>query len=224
MRTIESYLRQVGEALPQDLVTISEPVKPSQFEVTALLQHLENAGKYPLLLFENPLNLHGEKSVFRLATNIYATRQRCALALDLDPADWKLGLSLEYARREDKLIKPVIISKSEAPVKQNVKSGNNVDLRELPIVRHHEMDGGPYIDMTVAMRDPDQGFYNASFHRTQYKEPQKLGIHLSPRHNWTVRPKERGEKSSHPGRYHCEPSSCFLSGCPECGPVWCQRL
>jgi len=60
MRTIESYLRQVGEALPQDLVTISEPVKPSQFEVTALLQHLENAGKFPLLLFENPLNLHGK--------------------------------------------------------------------------------------------------------------------------------------------------------------------
>jgi len=67
-----------------------------------------------------------------------------------------------------------------------VKSGNNADLRDLPIVRHHEMDGGPYIDMTVAMRDPDQGFYNASFHRTQYKEPQKLGIHLSPRHNWTI--------------------------------------
>ncbi len=186
MRTIESYLQQVREALPQDLVTVSEPVKPSQFEVTALLQHLENAGKFPLLLFENPLNLKGEKSAFRLATNIYATRRRCALALDLDPTDWKLGLSLEYARREDKLIEPVIISKGDAPVKQNVKIGSNVDLRELPIVRHHEMDGGPYIDMTVAMRDPDQGFYNASFHRTQYKEPQKLGIHLSPRHNWTV--------------------------------------
>jgi UbiD family decarboxylase len=186
MRTIESYLQQVREALPQDLVTVREPVKPSQFEVTALLQHLENAGKFPLLLFENPLNMNGGKSAFRLATNIYATRRRCALALDLDPTDWKLGLSLEYARREDKLIEPVIISKGDAPVKQNVKIGSNVDLRELPIVRHHEMDGGPYIDMTVAMRDPDQGFYNASFHRTQYKEPQKLGIHLSPRHNWTV--------------------------------------
>jgi 2,5-furandicarboxylate decarboxylase 1 len=186
MRTIESYLRQVREALPQDLVTINEAVRPSQFEVTALLQHLENAGKFPLLLFENPLNLHGEKSAFRLATNIYATRQRCALALDLDPADWKLGLSLEYARREDRLIKPVIVGKSEAPVKQNVRIGGNADLGELPIVRHHEMDGGPYIDMTVAMRDPDGGFYNASFHRTQYKEPRKLGIHLSPRHNWTI--------------------------------------
>ncbi len=194
MRTIDSYIRQVVEALPQDLVTINKPVKPSQFEVTALLQHLENAGKFPLLLFENPLNLHGEKSAFRLATNIYATRQRCALALDLDPSDWKLGLSLEYARREDKLIKPVIVEKGEAPVKQNVKRGEKVDLRELPIVRHHEMDGGPYIDMAVAMRDPDQGFYNASFHRTQYKGPQKLGIHLSPRHNWTILRKneERG--------------------------------
>jgi UbiD family decarboxylase len=186
MRTIESYLRQVREALPQDLVTISKPVRPSQFEVTALLQHLENAGKFPLLLFDNPLNLNGGKSAFRLATNIYASRQRCALALDLDPADWKLGLSLEYARRENRLIKPLIIGKGEAPVKQNIRIGDKVDLRELPIVRHHEMDGGPYIDMAVAMRDPDQGFYNTSFQRTQYKEPRKLGIHLSPRHNWTI--------------------------------------
>jgi len=70
MKTIESYLRMLGEALPRDLVTISKPVKPWQFEVTALLQHLENAGKFPLLLFENPLNLNGKKSAFRLATNI----------------------------------------------------------------------------------------------------------------------------------------------------------
>ena len=67
-------------------------------------------------------------------------------------------------------------------------------MREFPIVRHHEMDGGPYIDMTVVAKDPDQGFYNVAFHRNQYKGPQRLGIHMSPRHNWTIFRKNEQKK------------------------------
>jgi UbiD family decarboxylase len=185
-KDVLSFLRALGEVLPDDLVTINKTVNPADFEVTALLQHLEDAGKYPALLFEKPINLKGEVSEFKLATNIYATRQRCALALDLDPGEWKLGLSLEYARREETLVEPVVIDRKDAPVKQCVKRGADVDLRELPVVRHHEMDGGPYIDMACAVRDPEQGFYNISFHRNEYKGPQRVGIHMSPRHNWTV--------------------------------------
>ncbi|MDE3078331.1 MAG: UbiD family decarboxylase, partial [Chloroflexota bacterium] len=64
--------------------------------------------------------------------------------------------------------------------------GDDVDLRRFPIVRHHRMDGGPYIDMTLAMRDPDSGAYNVAFLRTQFKGPRKLGLHMSPRHNWQI--------------------------------------
>jgi 2,5-furandicarboxylate decarboxylase 1 len=185
-KDLQSYLRSLAEALPADLVTVDKPVNPARFDVTALLKHLELQGRYPVLLFENAKDLNGERSEFPLLSNVFATRQRCALALDLDPSQWRLELSLEYARREDKLIPPEIVEKERAPVKQVVKSGTEVDLRKLPIVRHHEMDGGPYVDMAVVMRDPDEGFYNASFHRTQYKGPQKLGILLGPRHNWTI--------------------------------------
>jgi hypothetical protein len=73
-----------------------------------------------------------------------------------------------------------------APVKQVIKTGDAVDLRELPIVRHHGMDPAPYIDMTPVMRDPDKGQYNVAFLRTMYKGPRKLGIHMSPRHNWQI--------------------------------------
>jgi len=36
------------------------------------------------------------------------------------------------------------------------------------------------------MRDPDTGAYNVAFLRNQYKGPRKVGIHMSPRHNWQV--------------------------------------
>ena len=67
-----------------------------------------------------------------------------------------------------------------------VKVGDQVDLRELPIVRHHRMDPAPYIDMAPIMRDPEMGHYNIAFLRMMYKGPRKLGIHMSPRHNWQM--------------------------------------
>jgi len=183
---IRKYLRDMEDKLPHDLITIPREINPAAFEVTALLEHLERENLFPALLFEKPLNLKGEVAQFKLITNVFATRKRCAVALGLPPEKWKLELSLEYARREANPLKPVIISPSEAPVKEVIKTGISVDLREFPIVRHHEMDGGPYIDMTVVSKDPDEGFYNMAFLRNQYKGPTKLGIHMSPRHNWTI--------------------------------------
>jgi UbiD family decarboxylase len=193
-KNIHEFLHSLTAKLPHDLVTITKPVNPANFDVTAILQHLEDSELFPLTLFEKPLNLKGEISAFPLATNVFATRQRCALALGMDPEQWKLDLSLEYAKREGSARPPVILAPDRAPVKEVVKTGSDVDLREFPIVRHHGMDGGPYIDMTAVFKDPDQGFYNVAFHRNQYKAPQRLGIHMSPRHNWTIHRKNEAKK------------------------------
>jgi UbiD family decarboxylase len=57
------------------------------------------------------------------------------------------------------------------------------------------MDPAPYVDMTPIMRDPDSGAYNVAYLRMMYKGPRKLGLHMSPRHNWQITRKfeERGE-------------------------------
>ena len=185
-KNIHTYLQDVAKRLPEDIITVSKPVNPANFDVSAILKHLELSGLFPMLLFENARNLKGKPSSFKLATNVFATRQRCALALGMEPEKWKLDLSMEYAKREVNHCNPQVITPGAAPVKEVIKTGKAVDLREFPIVRHHEMDGGPYIDMTVVAKDPDQGFYNIAFLRNQYKGPRKLGIHMSPRHNWTI--------------------------------------
>src|SRR5207302_11218421 len=121
--------------------------------------------------------------------------QRCAVAMGLPPQEFGLELALEYARREELHLEPTIVPKSEAPAKEIVQLGDDADLRHFPIIRHHRMDGGPYIDMSPVMRDPDSGAYNAAFLRMQYKGPRKLGLHMSPRHSWQIARKyeERGQ-------------------------------
>src|SRR5919201_5896234 len=120
---LRDFLENLQERLPYDFVRVERPVSPKQFEVTALLQHLENQKKFPVLFFEKPLDLNGKPSAFPLLSNVFATRQRCALSLGMKPSDGELPLSLEYARREELLIPPITLPASEAPVKEIVKRG-----------------------------------------------------------------------------------------------------
>lgn len=186
MERLTDYVELLKKTHPHEVVTVEEPVNPAAFEVTAVLRHLELAGKYPLVCFTRPLDLHGEVSRFPLVTNVFASRERCALALGLSPDRAKLPLSLEYAAREKNRLAVEAVPAAAAPVKEKVYRGERADLRMFPIVAHHEMDLGPYMDMIPIMRDPVTGGYNACFQRTQYKGPRKLGLHMSPRHNWEI--------------------------------------
>jgi UbiD family decarboxylase len=209
-KSLGAFLHELAARLPCDLVRVEKAVSPADFEVTAILQHLENERRFPALVFEKPLNLRGEPSSFPLLSNVFATRSRCALALGMDPQDERLALSLEYARREEKLIPPAVIPSRGAPVKKVIKRGEEADLYEMPIVRHHAMDPAPYIDMTPVMKDPEGGFYNVAFLRNMVKGPRRLGLHMSPRHNWQIHRKneEKGRPtpvaivvSHHPAFY-----------------------
>ena len=197
-KNLHQFLQQLENQLPDDLIRVKRAVDPAHYDVTALLQHLEDMKKFPVLLFEEPLNLKGNPSAFPLLSNVFATRRRCALSLGMNPVEGRLPLSLEYARREENLIAPVTVSNKEAPVREVVKRGQDADLYEFPVVRHHAMDPAPYIDMTPIMKDPESGFYNGAFLRNMVKGPRKLGIHMSPRHNWQIHRKNQEKKRPTP--------------------------
>jgi 2,5-furandicarboxylate decarboxylase 1 len=197
-KNLRSFLEQLKARLPNDLYHVQREIAPASFEVTAILQHLENEKRFPALFFEKPLDMQGKPCAFPLLSNVFATRQRCALALGMEPEDEGLPLSLEYARREDKLLAPVVVASTAAPVKQVITRGGEVNIEELPVVRHHAMDPAPYIDMTPVVRDPEGRFYNIAFQRTMVKGPRKLGLHMSPRHNWQIHRKHEEKNQPTP--------------------------
>ncbi|MBI2756764.1 MAG: UbiD family decarboxylase [Chloroflexi bacterium] len=184
--SLRAFLERLERESAVDVVHVTEAVNPDRFEVTAVLQRLEDLDRFPLVVFDRPTALDGQSSGIPLVTNVFASRARCARALGLGPEHEGLELSLEYARREARRLAPAVIPREQAPVKAIVQRGDEVDLKQFPVVRHHRMDGGPYIDMTPVMRDPDSGAYNVAFQRNQVKGPRKLGIHMSPRHNWQI--------------------------------------
>jgi len=208
-KDLRTFLRDLERQMPEDVVRIKKEISP-RFEITAIQQHLENEDRYPLLIFENVKNLKGERSPLKVMTNVFASRQKCTVALDLPKEKWRMETSMEFARRCNHAIKPVVVSKKEAPVKEVIKTGQSLDLRELPVLTHHEMDGNPYLVDAIVAADPETGVHNSSHHRMLVRGKDELGLWMSPRHLWNYceRAAERGKAlpiahvlGHHPGFY-----------------------
>ena len=191
---LRSFLDRV-RAETGDLVEIDRPVRPHEFEVTALLKQLEDKGRYPAVLFRHPTDMYGNASPFPLLTNMYATRERCAVMLGVDPATPNWEVSLAFARKSKEQLAPVAVPARAAPVQENVWRGKDADVGRLPMVRHFEMDFGPVITMTHVMRSLE-GHYNVSFAKTFYKrDPHEMVVSLHTRDNTRiVREHERAGK------------------------------
>ncbi len=181
-KDLGGFIKHLHQHHPQELLEIDRCVKPKQFEVTAVLKHLTNLNRFPTVLFQRCENLRGQESGIPIVANLFARRERCALALDFPPAQAQMPLSLHYAHLEKQHVDPVVIPEEKAPVKEMIFTGDRVDVAILPIVRHFEMDLGPVLTMIACMRDPDTGVYDASFIKAFYKGPRKLGISIHTPH------------------------------------------
>lgn len=184
-KDLSGFLKQL-QSTGEAIITIEREVRPADFEVTALLRRLEERALFPLVSFNNCRNVKGDASGIRVISNVFATRERCAVALDLPHNSSGFSLSLRYSERVKNLIEPTVVPKKDARVKEVVKKGSDLDLGDYPLVRHHEMDPAPYIDMVTCHKSRGKQFYNTAFQRNMYKGPRKLGLFMASRHNWEI--------------------------------------
>ncbi|WP_435317036.1 UbiD family decarboxylase [Haloarchaeobius sp. TZWSO28] len=188
MKDLRRFLERLDRS---ELERVEREVHPADFDVTGLLQNLENEDRFPAVLFENPTDMEGRETDIKLISNLFADRRRIAKALDLSSDQWRMETSLEYARREENRLEPEVVPRKQAPV----SAVEVPDLTYLPVVRHHRLDPAPYVNMTPTMKDPESGVYNVAFLRNMVKGPRKMGVHMSPRHNYRIfqTNKERGD-------------------------------
>lgn len=182
-KDLSGFLKQLQVERPADLVEVNRPIRPDQFELTAVLEHLDRLRRYPTVLFNKPTNLMGQPSPFRVVSNVFGTREHCALALGLDPERPGMELSQGYSELERRQIEPEVISRDQAPVKETVLVGEQADIRLLPVVRHYEMDLAPVLTMAHVIPDREGKFYEISFAKTFYKnDPRRMVISIHTPH------------------------------------------
>lgn len=177
MKDLRSYLAWLREHFADDLVEIEKEVDPV-WEICAIAQKFEDRDQYPILYFKK---LKGSR--MPVVTNLFASRRRCARMLGASVE----GVAAAYTQRLGRRAEPVYVEPGEAPIKQVIRKGTEVDLFSLPVLTHHGWDAGPYITAgMVTMRWQVEGHsYNTGLYRCYVKEPRRMGIFLSPgKHNW----------------------------------------
>ena len=185
-KSLRTFLDDMRRTYPSDVVPISKIVNPLNYDVTAIVKQLGALKKFPVLIFEQPLNAHGRTNDMKLVMSAENSQKKIQVALGVTPDMDRAEMARECLRREATKIAPVIVSKDAAPVKEIISAGDEVDLYELPLLRHHEMDGGPYIDMSSVARDRTSGVYNCSYHRMEVKDRNHTGFLMTLQHLWRI--------------------------------------
>lgn len=163
--SLTSYLDQIRDD-PAEFRTVSRTVNPMNFDVTAVMAHLDLRGEYPTVQFNNPLNMHGKPSKFPIVTNLFATRERCAEAVGLPRSEAGSQLGSRFSELVDRKREPIVVTSANAPVHANVFQGKKADMWMLPAVRHFEMDLGGVLTMGLIAHAPGEDFYNITFTKT----------------------------------------------------------
>ena len=157
-----------------------------------------------LLLFQN---IKGYPPGFRVASNLFNTSRRIALAFGLPLHLSGTALVRAMKERIDKgitLIPPVYVT--SGPVTENVFTGDDVDIMKFPSPRWHKDDGGRYIGTNgiVITRDPDAGWVNFAPQRVQVHDRNTAAIFMATgRHNDIIRRKYWAQGKSCPVAVSC---------------------
>jgi 2,5-furandicarboxylate decarboxylase 1 len=166
----------MAEKHPEALVRIEQPVSV-EYDLTNLQVQLAKQNRFPIMVFERPVNPDGTTSPFPIAVNLTASRDLMSEVLGIHPR----RVAMEYARRVSQRIEPVIVSREEAPVKEIVREGEAINVFDFPLPIHQNLDPGQYISAGyVTTYDPDTGTDNTAIQRLWAKEPDKLGYFPAP--------------------------------------------
>jgi 4-hydroxy-3-polyprenylbenzoate decarboxylase len=126
----------------------------------------------PALLFEN---VKGYTSP--VMTSVCTTTQRLAVLMRMPRETSLVGLMEQWVKVGDKLIPPVWVERDQAPCKENIMKGKDIDLFKFPVPKWYPKDGGRFIGTAhyIISKDPDSGWVNLGTYRSQLLEKDKIG-------------------------------------------------
>jgi UbiD family decarboxylase len=145
-----------------------------ELEIGAIVQEVFNR-RGPALLFEN-IKDHENTFCKKLFTASLSSYSRIALALGLSKDTPPKDLIEVYRKRVKNPIEPVTVD--TGPVKENILTGDKVNLFEIPTPKWHHRDGGRFIGTCdgVVSKDPETGWVNIGLYRRQIHDRSHTGL------------------------------------------------
>ena len=182
MKDMRSFMKECEKDLPREFVRVTREVDP-KYEITALIKKLDLMGKYPIVLFEK---VKGSKMA--VVCNTDTTEGKFGLAFGVPPEkiqEFYQSREIECLRKNPYPVKE--IKKKDAPCKEVIKKGKDVNLYDFPFVTHHEGEV-PYLTRAIGVvMHESTGGLHAAHYRLMVKD-RTLGVtHITPgRHLWDI--------------------------------------
>jgi 2,5-furandicarboxylate decarboxylase 1 len=159
LRDFIGFLESKGE-----LIRTKKPVDV-KYEISAYIRKTSDV-QGPALLFENLKDF-----AMPVLGGVFATRKRAILALETSNEEYVN----KFQSALDHLLAPKLVA--NAPCKEVIIKGKDVDLNKLPVPIFSEKDPAPFITLGLCIsRDPKSGGQNTSIYRLQLKGRNRLGI------------------------------------------------
>ena len=112
----------------------------------------------------------------QLVGGVLGSRRRAALAFGVEN---EREVFRELLRRLERPQPVIEVPSSEAPVHQEILTGEDADFTRLPIHVQHEFDGGPYISAGIdCSRNNETGLTNIGFRRLMLRGRRHAGTNL----------------------------------------------
>ena len=180
IQNLREWLQRVEKL--GELVRVNQPVDCDE-EMGAITYLVARQDPSPAVLFENPAGSVRNTIDARLLWNILGPSLRRIALTHEEPVDTPtMELIRRVKEKYQRRIPPREVTAGQAPIYENTRTGEDVDLSQLPIPRHWPLDGGRYggTGDAVITRDPDSGYLNVGTYRMMIQGDRQVGLYLSP--------------------------------------------
>src|SRR5919106_2107638 len=82
-KSLRTFLEDCERELPGEVIHITKEVNPANYDVTAIIKHLGAQKKFPIIIFDKPLNLNGRVGPIKLTMNCEISQRKTQIALGL---------------------------------------------------------------------------------------------------------------------------------------------
>ncbi|MPY71656.1 MAG: UbiD family decarboxylase [Alphaproteobacteria bacterium] len=187
-------------------------------ELGAIIRMGQGTGAGPAFLFNNIKDYNGPDAICgQVFSGGQGSFSRLAMMMGL-PRDTPIRELVRTCRTifNDR-VPPVTVK--TGPVKENIISGDDVDLLKFPIPKWNSGDGGRYA-LTYAgcvTKDPDSGIHNVGIYRGMVVDPNHIAVLMWRAQGWGnhyAKHAERGEEMPVAYVIGWEPSIGFTGGSP----------
>ncbi|MBI4286733.1 MAG: UbiD family decarboxylase [Chloroflexi bacterium] len=191
-KDLRQFLETAKAAGPEFYLEVKKPLA-IDYEINVLQQKLAQQGRNPVIYVPE---MKGGRMPY--VTNLFGSRELLGLAMGIPPATLKQWgreeVLKEFRKRVSQPMPVKWVPAAEAPVKQVIFKGEDIDLGIFPIPKHYPLDSGKYIVIGGCIsKEPDGGISNVGVYRHEVKGKAKLGCYIVPTNHGAYVARRRAE-------------------------------